>query len=109
MYRVLDTEGKLVQSFPSWPLANNFRHLKGRPDWDIKKTPNCFRESTPRQRAAVRYCENWLEIKFTGDITNFQSCHDFLSQYLELAKATEHQNYIAICDEVGECDPMGLL
>ena len=46
-------------------------------------------QSTKRQKAAVRYCENWLSIEFTGNIENFVECSLFLSEYLEEAKQTE--------------------
>lgn len=91
MYKVLDSEDKLVANFETYSDANHFRHLKGRPDWSIKRTPKCFRGSTDRQKFAVRYCEDWLHITFAGDINHFQACSDFLSHYLNLAKATEAQ------------------
>ena len=34
-------------------------------------------QSTKRQKAAIRYCENWLPIKFTGNIENFVECSLF--------------------------------
>lgn len=91
MYRVLDTENKLVANFETYSDANHYRHLKGRPDWSIKRTPKQFRGSTDRQKFAVRYCEEWLNITFMGDIDNFASCSKFLREYLNLAKATEAQ------------------
>ena len=91
MYRVLDNENKLVANFETYSDANHFRHLKGRPDWSIKRTPKQFRGSTDRQKFAVRYCEDWLNIKFIGDIDNFASCSEFLREHLDLAKATETQ------------------
>lgn len=45
--------------------------------------------TTKRQRAAVRYCENMLDIKFNGDINNFNQVSSFLNQYLEEAKIRE--------------------
>lgn len=45
--------------------------------------------TTKRQRAAVRYCENMLDIKFNGDINNFNQVSSFLNQYLEEAKVRE--------------------
>ena len=45
--------------------------------------------TTKRQRAAVKYCENMLDIKFNGDINNFNQVSSFLNQYLEEAKIRE--------------------
>ena len=45
--------------------------------------------TTKRQRAAVRYCENMLNIKFNGDINNFNQVSLFLDEYLECAKVRE--------------------
>lgn len=45
--------------------------------------------TTKRQRDAVRYCENMLDIKFNGDINNFNQVSSFLNQYLEEAKIRE--------------------
>lgn len=45
--------------------------------------------TTKRQRAAVRYCENILDIKFNGDINNFNQVSKFLDYYLESAKTRE--------------------
>ena len=45
--------------------------------------------TTKRQRAAVRYCENMLDIKFNGDINNFNQVSEFLDYYLESAKTRE--------------------
>ena len=45
--------------------------------------------TTKRQRAAVRYCESILDIKFNGDINNFNQVSSFLNEYLECAKTRE--------------------
>ena len=42
--------------------------------------------TTGRQKAAVHFCEQWLNIIFNGDINNFQQVSNFLSEYLEEAK-----------------------
>ena len=44
--------------------------------------------TTGRQKAAVHFCEQWLNITFNGDINNFQQVSNFLSEYLEEAKLT---------------------
>ena len=43
-------------------------------------------KSTERQRAAVHFCEQWLNVTFNGDINNFQQVSKFLSKYVEEAK-----------------------
>lgn len=44
--------------------------------------------TTPRQKAAVHFCEQWLNITFEGDINNFNEVSEFLSEYLDDAKTT---------------------
>ena len=48
-----------------------------------------IRKSTKKQQAAVRYCEQWLRIKFDGNINSFNDCSYFLKIYLDEAKQTE--------------------
>ena len=47
--------------------------------------------TTKRQKVAVRFCEAWLQISFTGDINNFREVSNFLFEHLDNAKA--------ICDD----------
>lgn len=48
--------------------------------------------TTPRQRAAVHFCEEWLyNVTFTGDINNFKQVSAFLSDYLDEAKAVAEE------------------
>lgn len=42
--------------------------------------------TTKRQKAAVNFCEQVLDISFKGDIDNFNEVSEFLSEYLEQAK-----------------------
>ena len=57
-------------------------------------------KSTERQRAAVHFCEQWLNVTFSGDINNFQQVSKFLSKYLKEAKliyseiACEYESYL---------------
>ena len=44
--------------------------------------------TTGKQKAAVHFCEQWLNVTFNGDIDNFQQVSNFLSEYLEEAKST---------------------
>lgn len=101
MYQVFDNCNKFVGTFRKYNDADNYRHLMGRPDWSIKPVPKKFftSSSTEKQRRAVRYCEDWLHITFAGDINHFQACSDFLSHYLDLAKATEAQHKAEIAKQ----------
>ena len=42
--------------------------------------------TTGKQKAAVHFCEQWLDVTFEGDINNFDQVSFFLSNYLEEAK-----------------------
>ena len=42
--------------------------------------------TTNRQKAAVHFCEQWLNVTFNGDINNFKQLSYFLSNYLDDAK-----------------------
>lgn len=37
MYKVIDTTGHVLRSFPTWVQAETFRCIMGRHDWQIKK------------------------------------------------------------------------
>lgn len=43
--------------------------------------------TTDKQKGAVYFCEQYLNITFNGDINNFHQVSYFLSIYLEDAKA----------------------
>ena len=49
------------------------------------------KQSTKRQREAVKYTEAWLQIKFNGNINNFYECSAFLEEYLDEAKMREDE------------------
>ena len=57
-------------------------------------------KSTERQRAAVHFCEQWLNVTFEGDIENRYEVSAFLSEYLQEAKnlyeeiACEYEAYL---------------
>ena len=42
--------------------------------------------TTGKQKAAVHFCEQWLDVTFNGDINNFKQVSYFLSNYLDDAK-----------------------
>lgn len=43
--------------------------------------------TTSKQKAAISFCEEWLEVKFTGDLENRCQVSHFLSEYLDEAKS----------------------
>ena len=43
--------------------------------------------TTKRQKAAVNFCEEWLDISFEGDINDFNQVSNFLSIHLDCAKS----------------------
>lgn len=56
--------------------------------------------TTDRQKAAVHFCEQWLNVTFEGDIENRYQVSAFLSEYLQEAKnlyeeiACEYESYL---------------
>lgn len=42
--------------------------------------------TTKRQKAAINFCEEVLNISFKGNIDNFNEVSEFLGTYLEQAK-----------------------
>ena len=56
--------------------------------------------TTNRQRAAVHFCEQWLNVTFEGNINDFQQVSYFLSIYLDEAKSLydevrcEYESYL---------------
>lgn len=56
--------------------------------------------TTNRQKAAVHFCEQWLNITFEGNINDFQQVSYFLSIYLDEAKSIynevrcEYESYL---------------
>lgn len=89
---ILDSLGNKVASFRSYLDALNAKSiLYQRPDWVIlsveSKRQYTPRQSTPKQVAAVRFCENLDFPEFTGNLDNFYDCSLYLSEYLEQAKS----------------------
>ena len=56
--------------------------------------------TTNKQRAAVHFCEQWLNITFESNINDFQQVSYFLSIYLDEAKSLydevrcEYESYL---------------
>lgn len=46
-----------------------------------------IKHSTDRQKAAVHFCEQWLDVTFEGNIEDSYSVSYFLSIYLNDAKS----------------------
>ena len=42
--------------------------------------------TTDKQKAAVHFCEQWLNITFEGDIEDKNQVSEFLEEYLQEAK-----------------------
>lgn len=93
-YVVIDTTGHWLGIFPSYYQADCFRIIKQRYDWKISAIEkySVYTESTPKQRSAVSFCCNMLNVEFEGNINSFKQCSKFLSEYLEQAK----QHYIEL-------------
>lgn len=56
--------------------------------------------TTNKQKAAVHFCEQWLNVTFKGNINDFQQVSYFLSIYLDEAKSLydevrcEYESYL---------------
>ena len=81
MYSVYDSCSKWVASFATYQMAYTFIISRQRYDWKIKQ-----RQVTERQKKAVVFIEEILDVNFEGDINNYRQVSDFLSEYLEDAK-----------------------
>jgi hypothetical protein len=53
-----------------------------------------FKQSTKKQKAAVRFSENWTNTAFKGNINNGYECSKFLTEWLSKAKS-EYNAYIS--------------
>ena len=42
--------------------------------------------TTSKQKSAVHFCEEWLQVSFEGNINNKQEVSNFLGEYLQEAK-----------------------
>lgn len=57
-----------------------------------------MRKSTEKMRRAVKYCENWCRVHFTGDIENFYEVRAFLDAYLSKAKVEGFNAIYGACE-----------
>ena len=86
-YTIYDSTGTIVATLTTMRDALDFKHIRGNNTWTIKIIePLKNKQSTERQKSAVKFVEEWLNVDFVGDINNFYEVSDFLSDYLELAK-----------------------
>lgn len=92
---VLDSTNHVIRYFSSREEAECFRVINHRPDWKIVSYHKADTNSTEKQKQAIYFTEQILNIKFEGNINSKKECTKFLSQYLEQAK----QFYIELKSE----------
>ena len=87
-YVVYDTTSNPVGvPFKTIREAEEYKAFNRRFDWTVRLIDiNIWRESTPKQRGALTFCEGVLGIQFEGNRYDFYDVSDFLSEYLEEAK-----------------------
>ena len=87
-YVVYDTTGNPVGvPFKTIREAEEYKAFNRRFDWTVRLVDiSIWRESTPKQRGALTFCEGVLGIQFEGNRYDFYDVSDFLSEYLEEAK-----------------------
>ena len=87
-YVVYDTTGNPVGiPFKTIREAEEYKAFNRRFDWTVRQVDiNIWKESTPKQRGALTFCEDVLGIQFEGNRYDFYDVSDFLSEYLEEAK-----------------------
>ena len=109
MHYIIDTTGHVVAAFKDYQAAITTKRLVyQRPDWSIlsveSKRQYTPRQSTPKQVAAVRFCESLDFPEFIGNINSFYDCSSYLSEYLEQAKSMyqelsgEYETYVQELD-----------
>ena len=93
-YTIYDSTGTIVATLATMRDALDFKHIRGNNAWTIKIIePLRNRQSTARQKGAVKFVEEWLNITFTGNINDFYEVSDFLSEYLDEAKQMYDEVY----------------
>ena len=93
-YTIYDSTGTIVATLTTMKDALDFKHIRGNNTWTIKIIePLRNRQSTPKQKSAVKFVEEWLNITFTGNINDFYEVSDFLSEYLDEAKQMYDEAY----------------
>ena len=102
-YVVYDTTGNPVGvPFNKWKDADVYRIVYNRPDWTIKQvTIHTDRKSTARQRAAVKFVEQWCDTTFEGFLDDYYEVSDFLADHLDTAKEIANDataSYLSMID-----------
>ena len=93
-YTIYDSTGTIVATLTTMRDALDFKHIRGNNTWTIKIIePLRNRQSTARQKGAVKFVEEWLNITFTGNINDFYEVSNFLSEYLDEAKQMYDEVY----------------
>ena len=93
-YIIYDSTGTIVATLTTMKDALDFKHIRGNNTWTIKVIePLRNKQSTARQKGAVKFVEEWLNITFTGNINDFYEVSDFLSEYLDEAKQMYDEVY----------------
>ena len=86
-YIIYDSTSTIVATLTTMRDALDFKHIRGNNTWTIKIIePLKNKQSTEKQKSAVKFVEEWLNITFTGNINDFYEVSDFLSEYLDEAK-----------------------
>ena len=82
IYRIQDTEGRVIMSFKNLKealKAKKFLNPSG--DWRISRTSTSTemkKKSTQKQKDTISFCE-----ELHGNIENFIECSQYLASYLE--------------------------
>ena len=93
-YTIYDSTGTIVATLTTMKDALDFKHIRGNNTWTIKIIePLKNKQSTARQKGAIKFVEEWLNITFTGNINDFYEVSDFLSEYLDEAKQMYDEVY----------------
>ena len=93
-YIIYDSTGTIVAILTTMRDALDFKHIRGNNTWTIKIIePLKNKQSTARQKGAIKFVEEWLNITFTGNINDFYEVSDFLSEYLDEAKQMYDEVY----------------
>ena len=93
-YIIYDSTGTIVATLTTMKDALDFKHIRGNNTWTIKIIePLKNKQSTARQKGAIKFVEEWLNITFTGNINDFYEVSDFLSEYLDEAKQMYDEVY----------------
>lgn len=88
IFIVIDKTNHPIRQFKTYNEAENFKVINRRIDWNIKKINKSTsqRKTTEKQRQAVKFCEEWCNVEFIGNINNYYEVSNFLEDFLDEAK-----------------------